>query len=118
MLVVDDNVDVAMGLAMLIEASGHEVKTAHDGSSALEIARDFRPAFVLLDIGLPRMNGYELARAFKNDPVLKKATLIAISGYGQHDDRERSSLGGLRLPFAQTGRTGTSPSSSDRARRC
>jgi PAS domain S-box-containing protein len=94
-LVVDDNVDMALGLALLIETSGHEVKTAHEGSSALEIARQFRPEFVLLDIGMPGMNGYELAEAFKNDPVLREATLIAISGYGQQHDRARARAAGF-----------------------
>lgn len=89
-LVVDDNMDIAMGLAMLIETSGCEVKTAHEGPSALEIAREFRPEFVLLDIGLPGMNGYELAQAFQKEDALREATLIAISSFGQHHDRERA----------------------------
>ena len=94
-LVVDDSVDIAMGLAMLIETSGYEVKTAHEGPSALEIAREFRPEFVLLDIGLPGMNGYELAQAFQKEDVLREATLIAISGFGQHHDRERACAAGF-----------------------
>ena len=72
MLVVDDSVDIAMGLAMLIETSGYEVKTAHEGPSALEIAREFRPEFVLLDIGLPGMNGYELRRPFRRKTCCEK----------------------------------------------
>jgi len=94
-LVVDDSVDIAMGLAMLIETSGYEVKTAHEGPSALQIAREFRPEFVLLDIGLPGMNGYELAQAFKKEDALREATLIAISGLGQHHDRERARAAGF-----------------------
>ncbi len=94
-LVVDDNVDIALGLAMLLESSSHEVKTAHDGPSALEIARQFRPEFVVMDIGLPGMNGYELANAFQAEDVLRGATLIAISGFGQHHDRERARAAGF-----------------------
>jgi CheY-like chemotaxis protein len=94
-LVVDDNPDMAMGMAMLLEASGYLVKTAHDGPSALFSAREFRPAFVLMDIALPGMTGYELARAFRQDPLLRDATLIAISGYGQHHDRERALAAGF-----------------------
>jgi CheY-like chemotaxis protein len=93
--VVDDNVDIAMGLAMLIETSGCEVKTAHEGPSALQIAREFRPEFVFLDIGLPGMNGYELAQAFQKEDVLREATLIAISGFGQQHDRERARAAGF-----------------------
>jgi len=94
-LVVDDNLDVALGLAMLIETSGYEVKTALEGPSALEIAREFRPEFVVMDIGLPGMNGYELAEAFRAEDVLRGATLIAISGFGQRHDHERARAAGF-----------------------
>jgi len=80
---------------MLIESSGHDVKTAHEAQSALELARGFRPAFVLMDIGLPGMNGYELASAFRQDKELRNAILIAISGYGQYQDRERAREAGF-----------------------
>ena len=89
-LVVDDNEDMALGIAKSLEAAGYEVKTAADGLSALEIARAFRPEFVLLDIGMPGMSGYDLAAAFREDEALCEAALIAISGYGQHEDRKRS----------------------------
>jgi PAS domain S-box-containing protein len=89
-LVVDDNEDMALGIAKSLEAAGYEVKTAADGPSALEIARGFRPEFVLLDIGMPGMSGYDLAAAFREDKALREAALIAISGYGQHEDRKRS----------------------------
>jgi len=94
-LVVDDNVDVALGLAMLIETSGYEVKTALEGPSALEIAREFRPEFVVIDIRLPGMNGYELAEAFRAEDVLRGATLIAMSGFGQRHDHERARAAGF-----------------------
>ena len=94
-LVVDDNVDMALGLAILIETSGYEVKTAHEGMSALSTARVYRPEFVILDIGLPGMDGYELARAFKREADLRGTTLIAISGYGRPEDRERAREAGF-----------------------
>ena len=94
-LVIDDNVDMAMGLAMLIESSGHDVKTAHEAQSALELAHEFRPAFVIMDIGLPGMNGYELASAFRQEKELSDVVLIAISGYGQYHDRERARAAGF-----------------------
>jgi PAS domain S-box-containing protein len=94
-LVVDDNVDSATGLAMLLQITGHDVRTANDGPLALEIAPDFRPEFVLLDIGLPGMNGYELARAFRRHPDLKEAVLVAISGYGQREDLKQSQAAGF-----------------------
>jgi two-component system, OmpR family, response regulator len=94
-LVVDDNVDSATGLAMLLQITGHDVRTANDGPLALEIAPDFRPEFVLLDIGLPGMNGYELARAFRRHPDLKEAVLVAISGYGQREDLKQSLAAGF-----------------------
>ncbi len=94
-LVVDDNVDMALGLAILIEASGYEVKTAHEGKSAMITARQYQPEFVILDIALPGMDGYELARAFRGDDALRDATLIAISGYGQPEDQERAREAGF-----------------------
>jgi len=94
-LVVDDNMDIALGLAILLESSGYEVKTAHEGPSALEIAREFRPEFVVMDIGLPGMNGYELAEAFQAEHGLRTASLIAISGFGQHHDRQRAAAAGF-----------------------
>ena len=94
-LLVDDNVDMALGLAVLIEASGYEVETAHEGHSALESARAFQPKCVLMDIGLPGLNGYELAQAFRQEPDLQHATLVAISGYSQTCDRERAHAAGF-----------------------
>jgi PAS domain S-box-containing protein len=93
-LVVDDNLDTARSAALWLTAAGHDVREANDGHSALEIARDFRPHAMLLDIGLPGMNGYDLARALRSDGFGKE-TLIAISGYGQADDRRRSQEAGF-----------------------
>ena len=94
-LVIDDNVDTARGLGRLLKLLGHEVATAHDGPSALEAAREHRPEFVLLDIGLPGMDGYEVARRLRQDEGCKDAVIVAISGYGQDEDRRRSKQAGI-----------------------
>lgn len=84
-LVVDDNVDSARGMARLLQLTGHDVRVAHDGRQALEIARDFRPRFILLDIVLPGMDGHEVARQLRGDPLHRDAVIIAISGYSEDD---------------------------------
>jgi PAS domain S-box-containing protein len=89
-LVVDDNVDAAEMLCHLLDTVGFELMTAHDGARALEIAREFKPDIALLDIGLPVMNGYELARALRAQHPVGALRLIAITGYGQDDDRARA----------------------------
>jgi len=94
-LVVDDNADAAHSLATLLECDGHEVRVAYDGISALEVAREFRPQVVLLDIGLPKLDGYAVARALRREPNLAKTIIIAVSGYGQRPDREKSKLAGF-----------------------
>jgi CheY-like chemotaxis protein len=94
-LVVDDNVDAADTLAMLLRVGDHEVRLVHDGLSAVDAARAFRPHVVLLDIGLPGLNGYEVARRLRDDPITKDVLLVAVSGYGQDDDRRRSQQSGF-----------------------
>jgi CheY-like chemotaxis protein len=94
-LVVDDNVDAANALRYLLENDGHEVKVAGDGPAGLALARDFRPDFLLLDIGLPRMNGYEIAKQVREDEALRNVTIIAITGYGQVNDRALASAAGF-----------------------
>lgn len=89
-LVVDDNVDSTSVVAMLLKASGHDVRTAHDGPPAIETALDYRPHVVLLDIGLPGMNGFEVAKRLRQKSELGNAVLVAITGYGQEADRQRS----------------------------
>ncbi|HEX8013106.1 MAG TPA: MASE1 domain-containing protein [Casimicrobiaceae bacterium] len=89
LLVVDDNRDFANTLSMLLETFGHEVRTVYDGRAAVPTATDYRPDAVLLDIGLPGMNGYEIARELKSAPALSRVTLIAFTGYGQEEDRRR-----------------------------
>ncbi len=89
-LVVDDSVDTAQTLAMLLEMSGHDVRTAHTGPNALEATLDYRPNVVLLDIGLPGLNGYEVAKRIRQQPVLHNILLVAMTGYGQETDRQIS----------------------------
>jgi CheY-like chemotaxis protein len=96
-LVVDDNVDGLETLATLLELSGHEVRTASDGPAALTAAAEFRPEVVLLDIGLPGMDGYEVARRLRANPLFNGARLIALTGWGQDSDRDRSHDAGFDL---------------------
>jgi signal transduction histidine kinase len=94
-LVVDDNVDAADSLSILLEMSGHKVRTAFDGPGALAECRIRQPDVVLLDIGLPGMDGYEVARRLKRIPAMSDSLLIAITGYGQADDIARSKNAGF-----------------------
>ncbi len=94
-LIVDDNVESAKCLATLLRMVGYDAQTAFDGRSALEAALIDRPEIVLLDIGLPGMDGYELASALRRDRRLEDALLIAITGYGQDEDRRRSAEAGF-----------------------
>ncbi|MDR3633277.1 MAG: ATP-binding protein [Isosphaeraceae bacterium] len=93
-LVVDDNTDTAKSLTRLLRLSGHEAYVAHDGPSALDLAREERPEVFLIDIGLPGMTGYELAQHLRREGFAS-ATLIAISGYGQEQDIQRSRDAGI-----------------------
>jgi signal transduction histidine kinase/ActR/RegA family two-component response regulator len=94
-LVVDDNRDAADTLAQALSASGHEVRVAYDGPSALAVFAEFRPGLAFLDIGLPVMDGYELARRLRDDDPGCALTLVAVTGYGQEVDRERSTRAGF-----------------------
>jgi signal transduction histidine kinase/ActR/RegA family two-component response regulator len=95
-LVVDDNSDAAETLADILRELGHTTSVAHDGPTALAAAAAFRPHVPLLDIGLPVMDGYELARRLREQPELDKTQLFAITGYGQESDRERSREAGFQ----------------------
>ena len=99
-LVVDDNVDAAVTLSWLIGQQGYAVRVAHDGSEALQAARDFRPDILLLDLGLPGIDGYELARRLRSDGFTS-ARMIAISGYARDSDVESSRLAGFDHHFAK-----------------
>lgn len=93
-LVVDDNLDSADTMAELVRIWGYEVRTAHDGPAALECARSFRPNVVLLDVGLPGMDGYELARRLRAEG-LAGDLLVSVTGYGQEEDRRKAEEAGF-----------------------
>ncbi|MEJ7849199.1 MAG: PAS domain S-box protein [Pyrinomonadaceae bacterium] len=94
-LVVDDNMDSAESLSMLLQMKGNEVCMAHDGREAVETAAGFLPQVILLDIGLPVLNGYEAAREIRQQPWGKNMILIALTGWGQDEDRQRSKDAGF-----------------------
>jgi CheY-like chemotaxis protein len=94
-LVVDDNRDAADSLAVLLRLWGHEARTAHDGVSAVKAAGSYRPQAALLDIGLPGLDGYEVARRLRGDPALEGLLLVAVTGYGQEIDRRQSREAGF-----------------------
>lgn len=95
MLVVDDNADTVLSFTMLLKASGHDVRAAHDGPTAVQVALDYRPDIVLLDIGLPGLNGYEVAKRIRQQPDFKNVVLVALTGYGQDSDRQNSLQAGF-----------------------
>jgi PAS domain S-box-containing protein len=94
-LVVDDNVDTVTTLALLVKESGHDVRTAYDGSTVLEAALDYRPNVVLLDIGLPGLDGYQVAKRMRQQPVLQNVVLVAMTGYRQESDLQCSQEAGF-----------------------
>lgn len=94
MLVVDDNRDSADTMAMLLEFEGHRTLVAYDGRQAVELAMAERPAVVLLDIGLPNMNGYDACQAMRQNG-LENALIVAMTGYGHDDDRRKSREAGF-----------------------
>ena len=95
LLVVDDNKDAAKSLGMLLRLQGHEVHLAHDGSSALREAASFHPHVVFLDLGMPKMDGYEVARRMRRELGLDKTVLAALTGWGQQEDRRRTAEAGF-----------------------
>jgi DNA-binding response OmpR family regulator len=96
-LVVDDNHDSALSLAMMLSIMGHDTRTAHDGESAVATAETFLPEVVLLDIGLPKLNGYEVAQRIRKTSWGASMYLIAVTGWGQDEDRQRSTEVGLNM---------------------
>jgi PAS domain S-box-containing protein len=94
-LVVDDSEDTAETMGTLLEMAGHSIQVAHSGPAALEMAASFRPEAILLDIGLPGLDGYQVAQRLREDPALKGVALIAASGYGQEEDLRRSREAGI-----------------------
>src|SRR5205085_2045571 len=102
-LVVDDNVEAAASLALLLGVAGHEVRVVYDGEAALAAVSAERPEVVLMDIGLPRLDGYEVARRLRQQPALRGVVLVALTGWGQDEDKRRSREAGfdhhLTKPF-------------------
>jgi PAS domain S-box-containing protein len=96
-LVVDDNRDAALSSSMILKVMGHETRTAYDGLEALEAAADFRPDVILLDIGLPKLNGYEVCRQIRTQAWGEGMVLIAVTGWGQDEDKARSKEAGFNF---------------------
>ncbi len=94
-LVVDDNVDATRSLGTLLRADGHDVQTAYAGFEAVELARSFQPDVAVLDIGLPELDGYEVAKRIRQQPNNFHTLLIAMTGYGRASDRDRSMEAGF-----------------------
>jgi hypothetical protein len=94
-LVVDDNIDAAESVAMILRLDGHQVRLAHDGAEALRAAEQFEPDVVVLDIGLPGMNGYEVAERLRRQARSRKPVLVALTGYAQESDRQRAAAAGF-----------------------
>ena len=94
-LVVDDNEDGADSLGQMLELLGNEVRVAHDGLAAIEAAEQFRPQAILLDIGMPKLDGYAACRRIRKKPWGKDTVLIALTGWGQEEDRRRTHEAGF-----------------------
>jgi CheY-like chemotaxis protein len=94
-LVVDDNVDGAESLARVLQLGGHQTRIAHNGAEALDAALSFAPEVVLLDIGLPGMNGYEVAKRFREETALEAAVLVAVTGWGSEENKRQSKEAGF-----------------------
>ena len=94
-LVADDNADSALSLGMMLEMMGCEVRTAHNGEEAVATAAAFRPHVALLDIGMPKLNGHDAARRIRAEPWGRDMVLIAQTGWGQPDDRDKSKAAGF-----------------------
>ena len=109
-LVVDDNADSALSLAMMLSMMGHDTRTAHDGEEAVTTAEAFRPQVVLLDLGLPKLNGYEVAQRIRQQEWGTSMFLVAVTGWGQDEDRRRSEDVGMNLHMVKP----VEPSALDR----
>lgn len=100
-LVTDDNVDAALTLASLLGMLGHEVRTAHDGAAAVEAAADFRPDVIFLDIGMPRMDGYEACRRIRALGQVPAPVIVALTGWGQAEDKRKATEAGFDHHFTK-----------------
>ena len=87
---VDDNQDSAISMAMLLKLTGNLVRTVHDGAEAVKVAESFRPQVILMDVGMPRLNGYEATRRIREQPWAQSVTIVALTGWGHEGDLERS----------------------------
>jgi CheY-like chemotaxis protein len=96
-LVIDDNKDAAQILGMVLEMSGHEVHLGYDGEQAVAMARDLLPEIALVDIGLPKLNGYGVAQNIRAEPWGEKMVLIALTGWGQEEDKRRAIAAGFNF---------------------
>jgi CheY-like chemotaxis protein len=94
-LIADDNRDAADSLAILLRGDGHDIRKAYDGTAALETAQEFRPDVALLDIGMPGLDGYEVAQRIREEPWGQGVTLVALTGWGQAQDKERAMAAGF-----------------------
>jgi CheY-like chemotaxis protein len=94
-LVVDDNQAAVKLLSMVIKSLGNEVRTAYNGEEAIEVAASFHPEVVLMDLGMPKMNGFEAARHIREQPWGQNMLLIALSGWGQEDDKRKTKEAGF-----------------------
>jgi CheY-like chemotaxis protein len=94
-LVVDDNQDTADSLALMLEALGHEARTAYDGARAIAVADEFRPDVILMDIGMPRFNGFQAAQRIRAQPWADRVVLIAITGWARDEDKRCSKEAGF-----------------------
>jgi CheY-like chemotaxis protein len=100
-LIVDDNIDSALTMAQVLEMLGYETRTVHDGLEAVTAAQAFAPDVVVLDIGLPRINGHEAARRIRQLPGGRDMMLVALSGWGQEDDLRKSGAAGFDRHFVK-----------------
>ena len=96
-LIVDDNVDAADSVALILKAAGYDVRCVYDGPSVLNVAKVYRPDIVVLDIGLPGKDGYEVARELRAHAEFRETPIVAVTGYGQESDRRRSQQVGINL---------------------
>ena len=95
-LIVDDNRDAADSLGLLLGLDGHDVRVAYAGRQALEIIQEpFRPEVAILDLGLPDLSGYDLARLLRQDPNMQRVTLVALTGWGQEEHKQRAREAGF-----------------------
>src|SRR4029077_7394310 len=102
-LIVDDNKDAADSMALLVETAGHSARTAYDGHQALDLASAFAPDVLLLALGVPGLNGFEIARRIRRQPWGKTVALIAVTGWGQEQDRLGTAEAGFAAPFIKPG---------------